>query len=434
MAGEPNAALFDLSGRVAVVTGGSRGLGREMVLAFARAGADVVIASRKLDNCEALAAEVRDTTGQQALAVECHVGYWDQNDALCERVYDEFGHCEVLVNNAGLSPLYPSLYEVSEALFDKVIDVNLKGPFRASAVFGKRMYEAGGGSIINVSSVAAVAPSPNETAYGAAKAGIHAITQSFAREYAPRVIGIAPGKALSHTADAVDQGHEPIAGRLGYARELGQSRQIPVAQHDGLQDLVVVDGQVIDPGFGDDARVGVEIGDAHSGHGEALDLVGDGHHRAGGVHLDRGTHHVSVEQEMQVLIKGDPPHDGLAGGVVDVAPGVEVCDAGGQLLQRHVGKAFQQARRLGHLPALHLRHARPLQCYGVQSAGDRQVVVDDPAVPSLFRRPAANPFAPCALTAEQPLAVPEVVRQVLLGEHIHEEGAASLRGEVGFLR
>ena len=198
--------LFDLSGRVAVVTGGSRGLGREMVRAFARAGADVVIASRKLDNCEALADEVRSTTGQQALAVECHVGYWEQNDALCERVYDEFGHCEVLVNNAGLSPLYPSLYEVSESLFDKVIEVNLKGPFRASAVFGKRMFEAGGGSIINVSSVAAVAPTPIETAYGAAKAGIHAITQSFAREYAPRVRVncIMPGPFLTDISKAWD--------------------------------------------------------------------------------------------------------------------------------------------------------------------------------------------------------------------------------------
>ena len=126
--------LFDLSGKVAVVTGGSRGMGREMILAFAQHGADVVIASRKLDACEELAEEVRDTTGRQALAVACHVGYWDQCDALCDTVYDEFGRCDVLVNNAGLSPLYPSLYEVTEELYSKVLDVNLKGPFRLSAV------------------------------------------------------------------------------------------------------------------------------------------------------------------------------------------------------------------------------------------------------------------------------------------------------------
>ena len=109
--------LFDLSGKVAVVTGGSRGMGKEMILAFAQHGADVVIASRKIEACEDLAAEVRETTGQRALAVSCHVGYWDQCDQLCETVYDEFGHCEILVNNAGLSPLYPSLHEVSEDLY-----------------------------------------------------------------------------------------------------------------------------------------------------------------------------------------------------------------------------------------------------------------------------------------------------------------------------
>ncbi|WP_419921792.1 SDR family NAD(P)-dependent oxidoreductase [Candidatus Poriferisodalis sp.] len=206
MAAQTPSELFDLSGRVAVVTGGSRGMGREIVLAYARAGADVVIASRKLDNCAEVADEVRSTTGQRALAVACHVGYWEQCDELCDRVYDEFGHCEVLVNNAGLSPLYPSLFDVSEALFDKVIDVNLKGPFRASAVFGKRMYDAGGGSIINVSSVSAVMPTPNETAYGAAKAGVHAITASFAREYGPRVRVncIMPGPFLTDISKAWD--------------------------------------------------------------------------------------------------------------------------------------------------------------------------------------------------------------------------------------
>jgi NAD(P)-dependent dehydrogenase (short-subunit alcohol dehydrogenase family) len=195
-----------MSGKVAVVTGGSRGMGKEMVLGFARAGADVVIASRKIEACEELAAEVESTTGQRALAVACHVGHWDQCDQLAETVYDEFGHCEVLVNNAGLSPLYPSLYEVSEGLYDKVMDVNLKGPFRLSAVFGKRMFDGNGGSIINVSSIAAVQPSPNETAYGAAKAGLNTLTLSFAREYGPkvRVNCIMPGPFLTDISKAWD--------------------------------------------------------------------------------------------------------------------------------------------------------------------------------------------------------------------------------------
>jgi NAD(P)-dependent dehydrogenase (short-subunit alcohol dehydrogenase family) len=221
--------LFDLSGKVAVVTGGSRGMGREMVLAFAQAGADVVIASRKVDACEELAAEVTDTTGRRALPVACHVGYWDQCDQLCETVYDEFGHCEILVNNAGLSPLYPSLYEVTEDLYQKVMDVNLKGPFRLSAAFGKRMFDGDGGSIINVSSIAATDPTPNETAYGAAKAGVHAITKSFAREYGPkvRVNCIMPGPFLTDIAKAWDmevfnkRAEESIAlGRGGEAHEV----------------------------------------------------------------------------------------------------------------------------------------------------------------------------------------------------------------------
>ncbi|MFP6580671.1 MAG: SDR family NAD(P)-dependent oxidoreductase, partial [Myxococcota bacterium] len=159
-----------LDGKVAVVTGGSRGLGREMVLAFARHGADVVIASRKQEACDALAEAVVAETGQRALALACHVGYWEECDALCAAALDHFGKVDILVNNAGMSPLYPSLKEVSEDLYDKVMAVNLKGPFRLSAVLGNAMMEAGGGSIINISSIAAVSPTPQEVPYAAAKA------------------------------------------------------------------------------------------------------------------------------------------------------------------------------------------------------------------------------------------------------------------------
>src|SRR3954454_20218800 len=108
---------FDLEGKVALVTGGSRGLGREMVLAFARAGADVVISSRKLDACEELADEVRQETGRRALAVAAHAGRWGDIDALVDAVYGEFGRVDVLVNNAGMAPLYPKLSECGEDLF-----------------------------------------------------------------------------------------------------------------------------------------------------------------------------------------------------------------------------------------------------------------------------------------------------------------------------
>src|SRR5207248_10089903 len=109
---------FDLTDRVALVTGGSRGLGREMVLGFARAGADVVISSRKLEACEALAKEVESETGRAALAYACHVGQWDQIEGLVDAAYDRFGKVDVLVNNAGMSPLYADLPSVTEELYD----------------------------------------------------------------------------------------------------------------------------------------------------------------------------------------------------------------------------------------------------------------------------------------------------------------------------
>jgi NAD(P)-dependent dehydrogenase (short-subunit alcohol dehydrogenase family) len=179
--------LFSLAGRVAVVTGGSRGLGREMARAFARCGADVVIASRKLDACEALASEIRDTTGREALPVAFHAGRWSDCDRLAETVWDRFGRIDVLVNNAGMSPRFESLVALSEELWDKVLAVNLKGPFRLSALVGTRMMEGDGGAIINVSSTAAVQPSPIEAPYAAAKAGINNMTVALARAFAPRV-------------------------------------------------------------------------------------------------------------------------------------------------------------------------------------------------------------------------------------------------------
>jgi NAD(P)-dependent dehydrogenase (short-subunit alcohol dehydrogenase family) len=177
----------ELKDKFALVTGGSRGMGREMVLAFAERGARVVIASRKLENCQAVAAEVRERFGVDALPVACNVSSWQQCDDLVRTVYDELGRVDVLVNNAGLSPHYPSLEEVSEELFDKVIGVNLRGPFRLTAVIGARMAERDGGSIINIGSIEAIRPQGLALPYAAAKAGLHALTEGFAQAYAPKV-------------------------------------------------------------------------------------------------------------------------------------------------------------------------------------------------------------------------------------------------------
>jgi NAD(P)-dependent dehydrogenase (short-subunit alcohol dehydrogenase family) len=193
-----------LKDKVALVTGGSRGLGREMVLAFAHAGADVIIASRKLDTCEALAREVEAETGRQAMPHACHVGRWSDVEALAEAAYARFGRVDVLVNNAGMSPVYPRVADVTEDLFDKVIGVNLKGPFRLSAIVGTRMAEGDGGSIINVSSTAAIHAEANVIPYSAAKAGLNAMTEGMARAFGPkvRVNCIMPGPFLTDISKA----------------------------------------------------------------------------------------------------------------------------------------------------------------------------------------------------------------------------------------
>ncbi|CAN3131382.1 Short-chain alcohol dehydrogenase like protein [Mycobacterium sp. smrl_JER01] len=199
-------ALFDLSGRVALITGGSRGLGREMALAAARCGADVVIASRKYDACVAVAQEVTAETGRAALPYAVHVGRWDELDGLVEAVYDRFGRVDVLVNNAGMSPLYESLPSVTEQLFDAVVNLNLKGPFRLSVLIGERMAAAGGGSIVNVSTHGALRPHPSFIPYAAAKAGLNTMTEALALAYGPkvRVNTLMPGPFLTEVSKAWD--------------------------------------------------------------------------------------------------------------------------------------------------------------------------------------------------------------------------------------
>lgn len=178
---------FDLSGKVAVVTGGSRGLGREMTKAFAACGADVVIASRKLESCEELASEVRTASGRRALAVSCNVSNWDDLDRLVDSAYSEFGHVDVLVNNAGMSLVYGEPAEVTEAMWDKVVNVNLRAVFRLTAVVGKRMADGDGGSVVNVSSTGSIRPNAAILPYAAAKAGVNSLTVGFSRALGPKV-------------------------------------------------------------------------------------------------------------------------------------------------------------------------------------------------------------------------------------------------------
>jgi NAD(P)-dependent dehydrogenase (short-subunit alcohol dehydrogenase family) len=200
-----SAERFDLSGKVALVTGGSRGLGRAMALAFAEAGADVVVASRKLDSCQEVAAQI-EAKGRRALARACNVSNWDELEPLADAAYDAFGRVDVLVNNAGMSLLYATVTDVTESMWDKVVNLNLKGVFRLTALVGTRMVRDGSGSIVTVSSVGSIRPNQSIIPYAAAKAGVNSLTVGFAQTFGPkvRVNCIMAGPFLTDVSNAWD--------------------------------------------------------------------------------------------------------------------------------------------------------------------------------------------------------------------------------------
>ena len=215
---------FDLTDKVALVTGGSRGLGLQMVRTFAEHGADVIIASRKLENCEAVAAEIR-AIGRRALAAQVHAAKWDSIDALIELAYAEFGRVDVLVNNAGMSPPMAS-HDVTEALFDSVVGLNFKGPFRLASQIAKRMSDGDGGAIINVTSSGSLVPLPGVIPYGSAKAALNAMSRSLAAEYGPkvRVNTLSPGPFLTDISKAwpeeARERNDSALGRPGRPEEI----------------------------------------------------------------------------------------------------------------------------------------------------------------------------------------------------------------------
>jgi NAD(P)-dependent dehydrogenase (short-subunit alcohol dehydrogenase family) len=214
---------FRLDGKVAVVTGGSRGIGATVARAFAVAGADVVVASRKLDKCETTARAIADETGRRALAVACHVGRWSECDDLVDTVYREFGRCDVLVNNAGMSPLYPSLPDVTEELYDKVHAVNARGPFRLSSLIGTKMAEGDGGAIINVSTAGTLRPDATDLPYAMAKAALNAMTLALAGAWAPKVRAnlVLPGAFDTDIAQAWTPEMRSAAGAMNPMKRIG---------------------------------------------------------------------------------------------------------------------------------------------------------------------------------------------------------------------
>ena len=220
--------MTGVEGKIALVTGATRGLGYAIALGLAEAGATVVVSSRKQDACVAVAEAITKATGVAAVPMALHVGQWEAIEPAISWIHQELGRLDVLVNNAGIAPLSPTLEGVSEALFDKTMEVNLKGPFRLMAVAGARMAEAGGGSIVNISSIGAVRPSPPEAMYAASKSGLNALTMAFAQEYAPtvRVNCVMPGAFATDMAGTWDEEFvgkvvdRLPAGRLGRPDEV----------------------------------------------------------------------------------------------------------------------------------------------------------------------------------------------------------------------
>lgn len=200
-------AAGPFAGKVVVVTGATRGLGREICNGFAAAGASVAVSSRKADACEQVAADLAGTYGVATLPRACHVGHWDELPGLVDDVLARFGRVDVLVNNAGMSPVYRSLSDVSEELFDKIVAVNLKGPFRLSALVADSMLRTGGGAIVNIGSAAADLPTADEVPYAAAKAGLQSMTAGMARAYGPsvRVNCVVAGPFLTDVSEHWDK-------------------------------------------------------------------------------------------------------------------------------------------------------------------------------------------------------------------------------------
>lgn len=193
----------NLEGKVAVITGGSRGLGRAMSLGLAGAGADVVIASRKIDSCEQVAQEIR-AMGRQALPIAAHAGQMESLDTLIAETYAKFGRLDILINNAGTNPVTAGLSDLTPELFQKVFEVNTKGPWYLASRAAPRMAKHGGGSIINVISVGGLKPHAYQGFYSASKAALHALTKVMAAEWAAlgvRVNALAPGAFHSDMFD-----------------------------------------------------------------------------------------------------------------------------------------------------------------------------------------------------------------------------------------
>jgi gluconate 5-dehydrogenase len=200
--------LFDLTGKVAIVTGSTKGIGRAMASGLAQAGATVVVSSRKQELCDKVAAEVAAETGAETLGLACHVGDWDAIPVFVDSVVDRFGHVDVLVNNAGITPSTLTVSTITRDVWQKIFSVNVEGPLRMGQCVAPVMRDHGGGSIVNIASMAAYSGGPGVCAYGASKAALVNLTKSMAQEWMSwgiRVNVLSPGPFLSEMVEGAER-------------------------------------------------------------------------------------------------------------------------------------------------------------------------------------------------------------------------------------
>lgn len=222
--------MFDLTGRVAIVTGASRGIGEAIARAYAERGARVVVSSRKLEGCEAVARSIVEAGGD-ATAVACHIGDMEALERLYATVAERYGRLDVLVNNAATNPYYGHVLDTDLAAYQKTVDVNVRGYFFASVLGGRLMRQGGGGSIINVASVNAIRPGPLQGIYSVTKGAVLNMTKSFARECGPEGIrcnAILPGLIRTKFAGALLADQEQLEHYVGGnpLRRVGEPRDI----------------------------------------------------------------------------------------------------------------------------------------------------------------------------------------------------------------
>jgi NAD(P)-dependent dehydrogenase (short-subunit alcohol dehydrogenase family) len=216
-------ALFDLTGKVALVTGSTKGLGRAMAQGLAEAGASVIVSSRKQDLCDVAASEIAASTGRDTAGIACHVGDWDAIPGLVEQIVERFGRIDVVVNNAGINPSWVGMADMPLDLWRKVFSVNLEGPLRLSQLVAPIMRDNGGGSIVNVATMGAYGGGAGVGAYGPSKAGLLSLTRICATEWAPwkvRVNAVSPGPIRSEMTDGAERTAPGFYERAGNATML----------------------------------------------------------------------------------------------------------------------------------------------------------------------------------------------------------------------